>query len=206
MELLNKNGYSSMTVTQLSDAVRKGGVIPPHPFVVTFDNSSISTYKLGYKIMKQYGFVGTVYVVVGQIGGGGNMTLDQMKEMVADGWEFGSKGMTGIDLTKNHESAGYEVSNSRTELGNKLGVEVKTFSYPGGATDDMINGARISQWGYQSAAGLGRSSDINSGVLYYLPRYELKKDMKIADFTAFLPAVPTWIPTEIPTPTVEPTK
>ena len=196
-----------MTVSQLVDAVNKGGQIPAHPFVATFDNASISTYTQAYKIMKEFGFVGTVYTVVGQIdGGAAMMSTDQMKEMVAAGWEFGSKGMTGIDLTKNHEAAGYEVATSRSELSTKLGVEVKTFSYPFGAIDDVINGSRISQWGYQSAAGLGNSSEINSGNLFFLPRYVIQKDMKYTDFASFLPAPATWIPTEIPAPTATPAK
>jgi peptidoglycan/xylan/chitin deacetylase (PgdA/CDA1 family) len=207
LQILKTNGYNSMTISQLTDAVRSGGQIPPNPFVVTFDNGSISTYTQGFKIMKEFGYVGTVYVVVGQmIGGGGMMSLDQMKEMLAAGWEFGSKGMTGIDLTKNHEAVGYEVASSRTELGKKLGLEIKSFSFPFGAMDDIINGGRVQTWGYQSAAGLGRSSDINSGNLFYLPRYEINKDMKYADFAALLPTPPAWIPTEVPVPTVEPTK
>ena len=155
--------------------------------------------------MKQFGYVGTVYAVVGQIGGGGMMSLVQMKEMVAAGWEFGSKGMTGIDVVKNHDQAGYEISTSRVELGKLLNVEIKSFSYPGGAMDDIVNGARVSAWGYQSAVGLGRSADIENGILYYLPRYEIPKDMKITDFAAYLPVAPVWIPTDIPTATVVPT-
>jgi peptidoglycan/xylan/chitin deacetylase (PgdA/CDA1 family) len=206
MQVLKTAGYGTMTVTQLADTVRKGGTIPPNPIVITFDTAAISTYTQAFQIMKQYGYVGTVYTVVGQIGGGGMMSLDQMKEMVAAGWEFGSKGMTGIDVVKNHDQAGYEISTSRVELGKKLGVEVKSYSYPGGAMDSIVNGSRVSGWGYQSAVGLGRSADINNGNLFYLPRYEIQKDMKITDYASILPVPPTWIPTEIPTPTVEPTK
>ena len=66
---------------------------------------------------------------------------------------------------------------------------------------DIVNGGRVQAWGYQSAAGLGRSSDISSGNLYFLPRYEIRKDIKSAAFAAILPVAPVWIPTE-PAPTV----
>jgi peptidoglycan/xylan/chitin deacetylase (PgdA/CDA1 family) len=199
LEVLKKAGYNSVTISQLVDVVRNGGTLPPHPFVMTFEAASISLYKVAYPIMKEFGYVGTVYAIVSQIDGKGMASTEQLKEMIASGWEVGSKGMTGIDLSSHHDQAGYEISTSRIELGKKLGVEVKTYSYTG-AMDSIINGARVSQWGYQSAVGVGKSYDITDGLLYYLPRYEMRNDLLIADFANLLPQVPANLPTQV-TPT-----
>ena len=197
LEVLKNAGYNTVTVSQLVDVVRDGGVLPPNPIVITFEGAPVSLYTQAYPIMKQFGFVGTVYAVVSQIDGKAMTTSAQLKEMIAAGWEVGSKGMTGIDLSANHEQAGYEISTSRIELGKLLGVEIKTYSYPGGALDDIISGARVSGWGYMSAAGLGKRSDITSGDIYYLPRYEIGRDMAISDFAGILPVKPATLPTQV---------
>ncbi|MCE1255452.1 MAG: polysaccharide deacetylase family protein, partial [Anaerolineae bacterium] len=135
--------------------------------------------------------------VVGQIDGKAMCTSPQLKELVAAGWEIGSKGMTGVDLTANPDSAGYEISTSRTELGKILGVEVKTYSYPGGVISDIINGVRVSGWGYLSAAGLGKRTDITTNDIYYLPRYEIFRDTTVDAFAGILPVKPSVLPTQV---------
>ena len=205
LQMLKSAGYSSMTVAQLANAVRKGGNVPPKPFVITFDSAAVSIYTKAFPIMKELGYVGTVYAVVTQIDGGGMMTLNQIKELIAAGWEIGTKGMTAVNVIQNPDQAGYEISTSRTELTKKIGVEVTSYTYPGGITNDIINGNRISGWGFLSAVGIGRSSDINSNNLFYLPRYEMRKDTNYTTFASYLPVAPTWIPTEIPTATTVPT-
>lgn len=205
LEMLKAAGYSSMTVSQLSNAVRKGGNVPPKPFVITFDSAAVSVYTKAYPIMKDLGYVGTVYAVVSQIDGGGMMTLKQIKDLIAAGWEFGTKGMTAVNVIQYPDQAGYEISTSRTELAKKLETDVTSYTYPGGITNDIINGNRISGWGFESAVGLGRSNEISSENLFYLPRYEMRKDTSYITFASYLPETPAWIPTEIPTATTVPT-
>jgi peptidoglycan/xylan/chitin deacetylase (PgdA/CDA1 family) len=72
---------------------------------------------------------------------------------LADGWEFGSHSMTHADL-RNTRNEIDEVCTSRTALMDELGLQIQTFAYPFGVTNDRIK-QLVRDCGYTSAAGLG---------------------------------------------------
>lgn len=192
MMALRDLGYTSITVSQLAKVMWEGGLLPPRPVLITFDTNKLGVYKKAFPIMKQVGFVGTVYVVVNQLNGNGVMTNQQLQEMVAAGWEIGSKGMTGNNLVdilaNNPESLGDEISGSRLKLEEVFGVPVNSFSYPGGAIDGEGKiTSRVQSWGYRSAAGVFKSVDHSLASIYFLARYEIRKDLPLEDFLTILP-------------------
>ena len=54
--------------------------------VITFDDGYESVYTIAYPIMKQYGIVGTCYVVTSWIGTPGYLTLPELTELHNAGW------------------------------------------------------------------------------------------------------------------------
>lgn len=192
MRALKDLGYTSITISQLSKVIWEGGMLPPRPVVITFDSNKLGNYRKAFPVMKELGFVGTIYVVTNQINGSGVMTSQQLKELVAAGWEVGSKGMTGANLVdvlaSNPDSIGDEISGSRNELEALLGTPVTSFSYPGGAIDSegMIT-SRVQSWGYKNAVGLFKSSDHSLSTIYYMPRFEIAKGLSLDDFMGLLP-------------------
>ncbi|MEJ5201617.1 MAG: polysaccharide deacetylase family protein [Anaerolineales bacterium] len=183
---LKAMGYQTITVSQLARAIREGAELPPHPVIITFDGGTVGIYRKAFPILKKYGFVGTVFMTVTNVNGNGTLSASQLKEMAQAGWEIGSKGWWGNNLTADYSVLSDEISGSRLKLQELLGVPVVTFSYPYGAADDMVI-TRVAEWGYTSAVGLFRSSEHTLGSIYYLARYEIRKNLPLTDFIAMLP-------------------
>lgn len=57
---------------------------------LTFDDSLVSQYSEAYRILSEHGLAGTVATITGNVDTDGHLTMNQMDEMKADGWEFAS--------------------------------------------------------------------------------------------------------------------
>lgn len=68
--------------------------------VFTFDDFDVSIYSKAFPILKAAGMKGTFYVASGQIDkpARGKVTVDQLKEMYANGWDIGNHTVTHADL------------------------------------------------------------------------------------------------------------
>ena len=69
--------------------MQNGINIPAKTFVLTFDDGMWDGYTYAWPIMQQYGFVGTFFVISGQIGASWTLSPDQMRELEAAGSEIG---------------------------------------------------------------------------------------------------------------------
>lgn len=183
---LKAMGYQTITVSQLTKAIREGAELPPHPVVITFDGGTVGIYRKAFPILQKYGYTGTVFVTVTNVNGNGTLSANQLKEMAQAGWEIGSKGWWGNNLTADYSVLSDEISGSRLRLQELVGTPVVTFSYPYGAADEMVI-TRVAEWGYTGAVGLFRSSEHTLGSIYYLARYEIRKGLSLTDFVAMLP-------------------
>ncbi len=195
MRALSEAGYQSIPVSKIVDILLSGGTLPPRPVVITFDTNKLGIYRKVFPIMQKYGFTGTLFLASDQIDAKNVMTSAQIKELMAAGWEVGSRAASGVSLldlqVQNPDSIGREISGSRTDIEAKLGVPVTVFAYPGGAIDNegrMV--ARVQEWGYKAAVGLFKSSEHSLNTLYYMPRYEIRAELAINDFLTILPWQP----------------
>lgn len=71
----------------------------PPQVCFTFDDGNDSDYTEAYDYMRKFGYSGTTYTITGAVGTGGKLSLSQMREMQADGWEFANHTVSGDDLT-----------------------------------------------------------------------------------------------------------
>jgi len=65
---------------------------------IGFDDAFASVYTEAYPLMKARGLRGTIYVPTFYIGQAGYMTVEQLQEMYADGWDISSHGKTATPL------------------------------------------------------------------------------------------------------------
>ncbi|MBP9675413.1 MAG: polysaccharide deacetylase family protein [Anaerolineaceae bacterium] len=185
MAWLYNNGYTTLTVSDLAHLIREGGAVPQRPIVITFDDGYYDVYENAYPILEQYGYFATFFIIGETVDARGNLSAQQLKEMMADGWEIGSHSMHHIDLNEGynwHE----EIVSSKSLLENKLGVEIETFAYPYGLADSGVIDYTINA-GYTSAVGLGSEVTHYSSTLYYLSRKEVKSWYGLDFFADFLP-------------------
>jgi peptidoglycan/xylan/chitin deacetylase (PgdA/CDA1 family) len=210
INLLRDWEYTSITTTMLVEAITKGTPLPPRPVIITFDDANEDNYTTAFPIMKKYGFTGVLYLPYNYIGTPGYLTVDQVKEMSAAGWEVGSHSVSHPlnFLTLSPASLRYEIVDSRKKLAALLGVPVLTFAYPFGD----VNGAAVDYVhyaGYIAAMDAkGFTADQGLGNLFALQREEIRGSEDAKTFIRFLPWLgdPSFLPTDTPTTTPRPTR
>jgi peptidoglycan/xylan/chitin deacetylase (PgdA/CDA1 family) len=193
MKLLRDYGYSTITIQQLVNHIKKGHVLPARPIVISFDDGYQNIFDNAFPIMERYGFTGTVYIVANRLRSDGFLDQGQLKEMVASGWEVGSHGMTHTELTQNHDLVRTEILQSRLDLNGALGIEVFSFAYPFGLSDWYIT-SKVFDYGYSSAVGVGTLSQHSLGTIYNMSRREIEGDFTVEEFEALLPWSGRYVP------------
>jgi len=204
MKLLHDWEYTVIPVETLVNAIAEGADLPPRPVIITFDDGDISVYETAFPILQKYGLTGVVYIVNNYMGTEGYMSAEQIKELVAAGWEVGSHSRSHRDLTKLEPAVQRaEVVEAREVLQEVLGVPVLTFAYPFGIMNPSV-GSYVHFAGYIAAMGLGFTADQGKSNLFWLQRREIKGEYDIKQFADFLPwqGDPTLLPPDTPTPTL----
>jgi len=209
IRLLHNWAYTPITTTMLVNAIKNGTSLPPRPIILTFDDANEDNYTNAFPIMKKYGMTGMLYLPYDYIGGTGYLTVDQIKEMAAAGWEVGSHSLTHPNLMVLEPARlRAEIVDSRKKLQALFKVPILTFAYPfgdvGSASIDYVKFA-----GYIAAMGAtGFTADQGSGNLYVLQRSEIKGSEDAKTFIRFLPwqGDPSFLPTDTPTATLPPTR
>jgi len=185
MQALKDWGYTTIPISLLITAINEGAPMPEKPVVISFDDGDISVYTTAYPIMKEFGFVGVNYLVGNRLESDGFMHVEQIKELMAAGWEVGSHSMTHTDLTQSPD-VGWELAQSKADLKKALGVKILSFAYPfGSKSEDIIN--KVSQ-NYVAGVGLGVYVEQTLGNIYYLWRRPIPYGIDMATFASYLPS------------------
>ena len=181
MLTLSQLGHETITVDYLVEIIRHGGLLPEKPLVITFDDGQLSVYENAYPIMRDLGFVGTVYIVSSWVGSGFLMDIAEIQELADQGWSIGSHSNSHKNLVEFSSELHYEMRMSKLDLEDQLGVDVSTFAYPFGVIDEFV-GTKVREYGYTGAVGLGSQTSQGLFNLYYLSRIEIFGTFSIDEF------------------------
>lgn len=147
-----RSGFTDMQV-QVADAGVSGGcqlrvqaveiidatttTFPLGVVSITFDDSWSSQWDLARPAMDTYGFRGTQYTIVDQVGTASHLTLDQLQRLQGQsGWEIGGHAYTAAAHTARlptmtAAAVDQEVGNLKAWLLSN-GFDGDSFAYPGG--------------------------------------------------------------------------
>jgi len=153
-----------------------------HSVVLTFDDGYENFYQYAYPVLAKYNFPAMVYLLSAKIGGTADwfasdgratppmLTKEQILEMRRAGIDFGSHGINHYKLVElDRETAKREIVDSKVQLEDLMGEEVKDFCYPYGSHDPaVVEMARIA--GYKSAVTCVRAAARPGMDLLQLPR------------------------------------
>ena len=186
MKALRDWGYTSISISQLVEAILHGARLPNRPVVITFDDGNLDVYTNAFPIMQKYGFTGVMYIVANELHADGYIDVDHIQEMAAAGWEVGSHSMTHAHLPDAHDRLYYEINQSRIELEGVLGLPVRSFAYPYGEMNTTVS-TQVQSYGYTSAVGLGTLWNQSVYNLYYLSRRPVIGGIDLGTFASYLP-------------------
>ncbi|WP_035841740.1 polysaccharide deacetylase family protein [Kitasatospora azatica] len=135
---------------------------------LTFDDGYADFARHVVPVLSTYGFTATAYVVAGRLGGDNGwdvegprkalLTVDQVRELAASGWEIGSHGVSHVALPGvPAELLRAEVRDSRTTLEQLVGGRVGGFCYPYGDVDEPATRA-VEEAGYDYAVAIRHST------------------------------------------------
>ena len=135
MRALKAAGWHAVTLDQLRANWMRGVPLGPgKPIVLTFDNGYESQYTNALPVLKQLGWVADENMQLsGLPPSQGGLTDDQVKGLVAAGWELDTQGISHADLvTLDPSELQHQIASARQILRSRYGVPVNWFCYPSG--------------------------------------------------------------------------
>lgn len=140
MERLSAEGYKTISLYDLHDALLWGTSLPPQPVILTFDDGYSDHYTAVFPVLRELGFSATFFIITGRQDAGdpAYMTWSQIEEMAAAGMHMEPHTKTHRELRgRDYDFLIYEILGSRESLEAHSGSAARMFSYPAGRYDDL---------------------------------------------------------------------
>ncbi len=179
---LAERGYRGLTLGEAFS----GRPLPAKPVVFTFDDGYLDTFTTAYPLLANAGWPATVFPVIGllqkdrpaenDLFGAPLMSREQLRELVAAGWEAGAHTLTHPDLpTLDEKTRRREIVESRDTLAAATGARVRTFCYPRGRYDSSTL-RLVEAAGFAAAVGTGKGNRHYPSERFRLRRVFIRPD------------------------------
>lgn len=153
MSWLKDHGYSAVTMQQVYDLWRRGVALPRRPVVISFDDGYLSVWSNALPIMKRAGMRGVLNLELNELDqvDQGGISEQQVRALMAAGWEIDSHTLTHPDLTAIDDAQlRRELVSSRRQIRRRFGRPANFFCYPSGRYDPRVVAA-VEAAGYLGA-------------------------------------------------------
>jgi peptidoglycan/xylan/chitin deacetylase (PgdA/CDA1 family) len=141
MDYLFSEGYSTIDLSQLVDALLTGALLPPKPVVLTFDDGYSDHYTTVFPTMRARGQTGTFFVITGTADQNvtGYLNWPQIVEMAAAGMALENHTRDHPDLRgRDYAFLVYQLLGAKESLIAYTQRPVDFFAYPVGRYDDFV--------------------------------------------------------------------
>jgi len=177
MAFIKKEGYTAISVVELTAALAGSRPLPPKPIVITFDDGYEDNWTVATPILEKHGLRATFFVVTGKIGKPEYMTWPQLQAMQAKGMEIGSHTVNHYTLNEiNLKEFTRELLLSRLMLENNLFHPVEIFANPFGETTPAVV-ELLGKTGYRAACSSIFGSNFSGENPYLLKRMTVPKPL-----------------------------
>ncbi len=136
---LKENGYATIDLYDLSQAIVNHAELPAKPVLLTFDDGYVDIYQNAFPILQEFGYQGTFFIITDFIDKGreGYLTWPMIEEMARAGHRIESHSRTHPDLRGlPRDALIWEILGSQETLAAHIGYTPRYFCYPGGDYDD----------------------------------------------------------------------
>ncbi len=180
MEFLRKHKYNVMPVDDLATLIKEKRNIPPRTVAITFDDGYKNNYTYAFPLLKKYNIPATIFIIVNEVGRPENDRLgwDEIKIMQDSGLiTFGSHAIGPDPLTeiRSEEELRSQIFDSKKILEQKLGREVKAFSYPEGRFTPYIRQLVIDA-GYKVGMATNPGRKFSNDDIFALKRLRISEN------------------------------
>ena len=133
LDWLQRQGYSSITMTELFDAMYYGKSLPPHPMILSFDDGYADMYTDALPALLAHHYRGVFYIITGMIGGR-YMTWNQVRALRDAGMQIESHTIHHVNIgaPPAYTTTQDELLLSKQTLEQQLGQPIQFFCYPTG--------------------------------------------------------------------------
>ena len=130
---LQAQGYASITMTELFDALYFGKALPAHPMILTFDDGYEDMYTDAMPTLLAHHYRGVFYIITGLIGGR-YMTWEQVRILSEYGMQIASHTVHHVNIGQPpaYTTRQDELTLSKQTLEQRLGEPIQFFCYPTG--------------------------------------------------------------------------
>lgn len=185
MAWLDENGYTTITLYQLTDWLANGTELPEKPVILTFDDGYRDNYDNAFPILQKYGQVGTFFILTGTTDEGNPdyMSWDMLREMVAAGKDVEMHAHVHVSVKGTDPvTLQIQVATSAEILEERLGYRPRFFAYPGGEYDDNAIRA-LKDAGYWLALTTRFGCLHATGGEYELQRIRIRGEYGLGQFS-----------------------
>jgi len=182
---LKDNGYRTLTAEQFVDALMLGTALPERAVLLTFDDGYSDAYSNAFPILREFGFVGTFFVVTDWIdqARAGYLTWSQVQEMDAAGMSIQSHSRDHLDMReRDFDWYVYHVAATYATLEAHVGAQIRVFCYPAGRYDQnaivALRALGVTA-AFTTEDGTFHTSDVN---MLRLPRVRVRGSHTVANF------------------------
>lgn len=170
LDTLIANGYTPITLGQMTAGLLDDAPLPEKPVVLTFDDGYTDAYTVAAPLLSERALTGTFFLVSGFMDQPGYLTWAQAAALRDAGMEIGNHSATHPDLSALPSAAlSAEIEGAFATFESVLGVRPTSFAYPLGRYNYYVRRA-VEQAG-QRVAVTTRDGTMQYGYYpYYLTR------------------------------------
>ncbi|WP_229838106.1 polysaccharide deacetylase family protein [Cellvibrio zantedeschiae] len=179
MDYLEKNNFKIVPLTELTEKLRKGDVLPDKTVAITFDDSYADVYTAAYPVLKKRGWPFTFFVNTDAVGSGKLfVTWDQLRDMSKNGVTIANHTTAHnhmVRLNKSETQSQWrervtgEITRAQEKIKQEIGSAPHVFAYPFGEYNAEVK-QLLKKLGYvaftQQAGVLHADTDLQT-----LPRF-----------------------------------
>lgn len=192
MAYLHGQGYTTVSLYDLVEALAYGEALPAKPVVLTFDDGYRTLMEYAAPVLEQYGYTGTVFVLTQLMDEEfpQYLTWEQAEALSARGWMIEPHTKTHDQLAgRGRDFQLYQMLGSMQTVEAHIGRTPRFFCYPSGQYDDLsVELAKeLHLWGAVTV-NFGRVHTLAS--MHTLPRVRVSGTGTLADFMAGLGDLP----------------
>ncbi len=180
MGWLQQNGYHTVTISQMYQAMFGGRTLPDKPIALTFDDGNADQVN-AFPILRAHGFIAT-YFIVANIRA---LSDAQLVDLIRSGNEIESHTSSHPYLTRIADGTlAAELQQSKASLETRLGIPMRYIAYPYGDSNGRVWAAAQAA-GYRG--GINATGGINwePGKQFWEPRIEIGGTIGLSGFAAY---------------------